>query len=173
MSKSTYLFIFIALIYVGYKVIISTNGANAGELAPDFTSKLIDESKFSLTDLRGNYVLLDFWGSWCGPCRNENPRLVALYDQFKNQNFKNAKGFEVVTVALEKNDRTWRSAATKDGFSWNYQIVEQVRYVALSPIARKYGVSELPSKFLISPDGELLGKTSLQEVEELLSSKLK
>ncbi len=152
---------------------MARNSANSGEQAPNITTVLTDDSHFSLEDLKGNYVLLDFWGSWCGPCRRENPYVVALHNKFKDQEFKDADGFKVVTVALEKNGKTWRKAAENDGFNWKYQIVEQVKFVALSPIARKYGVTDLPTKFLINPKGELVGKVSLQEVDKLLDSKVK
>ena len=171
MSKSTYVLIFIILAYLAYRIIMAKNGANSGELAPDITSNLVDGSEFALSDLKGNYILIDFWGSWCAPCRRENPMLVALHNKYKGTQFKDAEGFEVVTVALEKNDKTWRNAAEKDGFNWKYQIVEQAKFVALSSVARNYGVTDLPTKFLINPKGELIGKTSLQKVDDLLSSK--
>ncbi len=149
------------------------NGASKGEIAPEISGQLIDGSEFNLSDLRGNYVLIDFWGSWCAPCRRENPKLVALYRKYNNQSFTDADGFEVVTIALEKNNRTWQNAAEKDGFNWEFQIVDEVKFVALSAYARFYGVTDLPSKFLINPNGELVGKVNFQTVEELLSSKLK
>jgi len=133
----------------------------------DFTAELIDGSTFSLKDLRGNYVLLDFWGSWCPPCRRDNPNLVKLYKEFNNQTFKNAEGFEIVTIALEKNDKYWQKAATKDGFNWKYQIVEISKIVMLSSLAQKYGVKDIPTKFLIGPEGNIIGAN--QSYDELRS----
>lgn len=140
---------------------------SADELAPDFQTELVDGSTFSLSDLRGEYVLLDFWGSWCPPCRKDNPNLVKLYDEFSSAKFKNAKGFNVVTVALERDNKRWESAANKDGFKWKYQIVDISRIVMLSSLAQKYGVTDVPSKFLIGPDGQIIG--SNQSYEQIRS----
>ena len=67
-----------------------------GEAAPEISATLLNGSEFKLSALRGNYVLLDFWGSWCGPCRRENPSLVKLYNTFHGQSFEAASGFEIV-----------------------------------------------------------------------------
>ncbi len=137
--------------------------AQEGEQAPDFETTLVDGSSFQLSKLQGKYVLLDFWGSWCPPCRKENPKLVQLHTTYPNQ-------LTIVTVGLEKDATSWKKAAEKDGFVWKNQIVHQNKFVMLSPIARKYGVSEIPSKFLISPEGKLLGKLSFEEIDQILAN---
>lgn len=137
------------------------NVATKGELAPDFTTTLIDGTPFKLSDLQGSYVLLGFWGSWCPPCRKENPKLVALHQKYADK-------LTIVTVALEKDSISWRKAAKRDGFTWENQIVDQNRFVMLSSIARQYGVSEIPAKFLISPEGELIGELSFKQIDSLL-----
>jgi len=140
-------------------------------LDSDFTTELTDGTEFSLKDLRGKYVLLDFWGSWCPPCRRENPNLVKLYSEFNNQKFKDADGFEIVSVALEKNDKYWEKAATKDGFNWKYQIVEISKIVMLSSLAQKYGVKNIPAKFLIGPKGNIIGANqSYDEIRSFLTN---
>ncbi|WP_219006762.1 TlpA family protein disulfide reductase [Aquimarina litoralis] len=138
--------------------------ATHGEQAPDFEATLIDGSPFKLSDLQGTYVLLDFWGSWCPPCIKESPELVALHKKHSNQ-------LTIVTVALEKNLKTWKKVADKYGYTWKHQIVNQNRFVLLSDIARKYGVSEIPTKFLISPDGTLLGMYSFEQIDKILTKK--
>lgn len=144
-----------------------------GKQAPDFSTELITGEKFSLSDLKGEYVLLDFWGSWCGPCRRDNPSLVSLYNEFNTLSFKDAKGFKVVTIALEKNDRHWRKAAERDGFAWKHQIVQEAKIVLLSPLAQKYAVSEVPTKFLIGPNGNILGvNQQYEEIKAYLKSKI-
>lgn len=172
--KKTLVAIAIALmIYLAYCFIYSPT-KNDGKLAPDFTASLVDGSDFELSDLRNNYVLLDFWGSWCAPCRRDNPNLVALHNQFHNKSYKDAENFEVVTVALEKNDKQWKKAAEKDGFIWKNQIVKTARYVLTDPIAIKYGVKDVPSKFLIDPKGNIVGvNQSKQEIASYLSEKLR
>ncbi len=138
------------------------DNAEKGALAPDFETTLIDGSSFKLSDLRGKYVLLDFWGSWCPPCRKENPKLAELHQKYSDE-------LTIVTVALEKDTLSWKKAAQKDGFVWKNQIVDRNRFVRLSSIARKYDVTEIPVKFLISPDGKLIGKCTFAEVHNLFS----
>lgn len=153
-------------IYLLSMLFIKTGSVSNGDKAPNFTAELIDGSSFQLSDLRGNYVLLDFWGSWCGPCRRENPHIAELYKKYDGK-------LEVVTVALEKNLKYWKKAAEMDGFTWKYQIVEQSKFVMLSALARKYGVTNLPTKFLITPEGELLSGLSFEEMDALLTKKIK
>ncbi|WP_298317878.1 TlpA disulfide reductase family protein [uncultured Aquimarina sp.] len=138
------------------------SAAEKGDLAPDFETTLIDGTSFKLSNLQGKYVLLDFWGSWCAPCLKESPELVALYKKHNNQ-------LTIVTVALEKNLKSWKKVADKYGYTWKNQIVNQNRFVLLSDIARKYGVSEIPAKFLISPEGKLMGTYTFKQIDDLLS----
>ncbi len=103
-------------------------------------------------------------GSWCAPCLRESPQLVSIYDSYANN-------LVIVTIALEKDDKTWRKAADKFGFVWKHQIVEENQFVLMSSIARKYGVTEIPAKFLISPNGELMGRYSFKKIDSLFSLK--
>jgi len=151
------------VIYYACYFYVQNSGAGKGEIAPDFQTELIDGSSFKLSDLRGGYVLLDFWGSWCGPCRKESPNLVALHTRHGHH-------LTIVSVALEKNAESGRLAAIQDGYIWKTQIVEQSSLVMLSEIARKYGVSEIPAKFLISPEGEILPSRSFAEIDDFMSS---
>ena len=159
------LFIGIGL-YLISMFVIKGGSASNGDKAPDFEAELIDGSGFRLSDLRGDYVLLDFWGSWCGPCRRENPHIAALYKKYDGK-------LKVVTIALEKNLKHWKKAADYDGFTWKYQIVEQSRLVMLSALARKYGVTNLPTKFLITPEGELMSDLSFEKMDAVLAEKIK
>ena len=85
-----------------------------GESTPDFTATTITGEQLELSSLRGNYVLLDFWGSWCGPCRQENPRLVQLYDKYQNTSFQQAESFVVISIGIEENENRWRRAIERD-----------------------------------------------------------
>ena len=164
------LLVWIVLLFAAYIFFLRSPDQKKGESAPDFTAELITGEQFNLSDLRGDYVLLDFWGSWCGPCIRESPELVRLNDDFAGKSINGDKAFHVVTVALEKNDRTWRRAAERMGFDWKYQIVQESKVVLLSPIAQKYAVSEIPAKFLIDPEGNVIGvNQSFDEIRQVLS----
>ncbi|MBK7808106.1 MAG: TlpA disulfide reductase family protein [Saprospiraceae bacterium] len=127
---------------------------DSGEKAKDFNVTLADGDSFALSQLRGRYVLLDFWGSWCGPCRKESPELTALYKETKDKTYINASGFDIVSVAIETKKENWDNARQKDGHVWKFQIGEFDRFS--SPIATLYGVREIPTKYFISPEGLIL-----------------
>lgn len=147
--------------------------APEGKVAPAIEAQLIDGNDFMLEDLRGHYVLLDFWGTWCPPCRKDNPNLVAIYRQFHNKTFKDAAGFEIVSVALEKTDKYWRKTILKDSLAWPYHILKESRVVLTDPLARAYGVTDLPTKFLINPQGKIVGTNlTRQQIEEYLRARL-
>lgn len=143
-----------------------------GEMAPQFTAQLIDGAEFSLSEMKGKYVLLDFWGSWCGPCRRENPSIVKLYDRFNGKTFADASGFEVISVAIENNESRMKNAIVKDNLKWKYHIPQLDRFN--SPLVIQYGVKEIPTKYLINPDGNIMSvNQTAYEIERLLSERLK
>ena len=143
-----------------------------GKKAPNFSVKLIDQSTYSLSDSQGNYVLLDFWGSWCNPCLREINELIRINDRFKLSYFNEKAQLDIVTIALEKKGNNWKKVAQKFHFDWKFQIVQFHKFVLNSNIANKYGVTEIPSKFLIDPNGIIiLSNTSYSEIEKYLDSK--
>lgn len=130
--------------------------------APDFTAQMLNGGEFTLSDLQGKYVLLDFWGSWCGPCRRENPALVQLHAQHGGKNF------EIVSVAIERSEKSLRNAIKKDNLGWEYHIPQLQRFK--SPVAQLYGVREIPTKYLISPEGAIIGvNPSVSEINHMLT----
>ena len=144
-----------------FKLSVPTN--KQGKSAPEIEATLLNESLFKLSDLQGKYVLLDFWGSWCPPCRKDNPNLVALYDKY------NSSGLEIVSVALEKNEKSLKKAILNDGLRWPYHIMRTSRLVATDALALKYGVTDLPTKFLIDPKGNIIGvNLSKDEISQIL-----
>ncbi|MFY0255440.1 redoxin domain-containing protein [Chitinophaga sp. 30R24] len=123
-----------------------------GATAPDFTQNDIHDQPVKLSDFRGKYVLLDFWASWCAPCRAENPNVVAAYKKFKDKNFI------VLSVSLDQAGKkaAWLGAIEKDGLQ-DFVHVSDLKYWD-NAVARKYGVRGVPTNYLIAPDGKIVAK---------------
>jgi peroxiredoxin len=115
-------------------------GQNAIDLSlPDLNGKMV-----SLSDMKGKIVLIDFWASWCGPCRHNNPRLIKLYNKY------HGKGLEIYGISLDEDVESWKKAVLHDKLTW-VQVIDDRGWEALS--ASKYGVEMIPSSFLIDRQG--------------------
>lgn len=123
--------------------------AGVGEVATNITGATPDGKKMSLTDLRGKYVLIDFWASWCGPCRRENPNVVRLYEKYKS------KGFDILGVSLDTNKDKWVAAIKKDKLSWHH--ISDLKGWS-SELSKPYGVRGIPYTVLIDKEGNIIGK---------------
>jgi peroxiredoxin len=122
-----------------------------GNLAPDFIQNDVNGNPIKLSSLRGKYVLIDFWASWCGPCRQENPNVVRVYNKYKSKNFT------ILGVSLDKPDAraNWLNAIKNDGLTWTQ--VSDLKYWS-NQAALLYYVSAIPSNFLLDPNGKIVAK---------------
>jgi thiol-disulfide isomerase/thioredoxin len=157
--------------YAGYYFYKLPKYSN-GQKAPQFKAELLNGDSFNLSDLEGKYVLIDFWGSWCGPCRRENPQLVDLYNKHNNSIFTDASGFEVVSIGVENREASWKTAIQKDGLEWPYHIAQTERFK--SPIVSQYGVKEIPTKYFLNEKGEIIGvNLDIAEIDRMLERRKK
>lgn len=140
-------------------------GLMVGGVAPEIALNDTTGNAVALSSLRGKYVLIDFWASWCGPCRMENPNVVRMYNKYKD------KGFTIYSVSLDQNRENWVKAIRNDNLTWTH--VSDLRYWQ-SAAAQQYGVTGIPKTFLIDKEGKIIAKDLRgpaleQKLEEVLN----
>ncbi len=147
-----------------------------GEKAPNFRIVQTPSGEVKeLTDLEGQYVLIDFWGSWCAPCRKENPELVNLYNKYASKKFQDADGFQIVSVGVERDKARWRRAIKRDELNWKYHIIDETENLKFfnGEITGLYGVKQIPTKYLLNPRGQIIGvNQSVEAIDKMLENKL-
>ncbi|HRF39522.1 MAG TPA: TlpA disulfide reductase family protein [Saprospiraceae bacterium] len=128
-----------------------------GAEAPDFAQATPEGKMLKLSELRGKVVLIDFWASWCGPCRRENPNVVRMYQQYKD------KGFEILGVSLDRDRQRWLDAIQQDGLTWLH--VSDLQQWS-NAVAQMYGVSSIPHTVLLDAEGRILARNLRGEALE-------
>ena len=140
-------------------------GLEIGARAPEIALSDVNGKIIKLSSLKGNVVLIDFWASWCRPCRAENPNVVKLYNKYKNKNFT------IYSISLDQDRKKWIDAINQDQLSWPNHVSELTGWKSTPGI--QYGVSSIPKTFLIDKDGiiigyDLRGSTLEKKLSELL-----
>lgn len=144
----------------------SNETISLGQQAPELAFMTPTGETLKLSDInKKRLVLIDFWASWCRPCRMANPKLVEIYDHYKDKKFKDAKkGFTVLSVSLDQNKEAWVNAIQKDNLSWPYHISDLGAWQ--SKAAELYGIQFIPQAFLVDANGKVIGKYNTAEQAE-------
>ena len=134
------------VLFIGSSLFVKAQVA-VGDIAPEFSLRNVKDSLLSLSSLHGKVVLLDFWASWCAPCRAANPGLVKLYNKYR------PKGFEVLGVSIDSKKEAWLKAVAQDHIQY-----QQVNDTAgwNSPVAEQYGINQIPTSFLLDKEGKII-----------------
>jgi thiol-disulfide isomerase/thioredoxin len=165
MNKKWIVVIVLLIGWIVVRYMYRTPSAINGAKANDFTALLPNGDSISLSAIlkKGHrYILLDFWGSWCGPCRVEAPELVAFYDEFK------AKQLEIIGIGIEHDPNRWKQAIAQLNLHWTYHVSDLKHFD--SPLAKKFGVRVIPTKILLNGEGTIIAvNPTFEELRKIIN----
>ena len=131
-------------------------GTNIGDRALELAYNNPNGEEMNLFDIKNKLILIDFWASWCGPCRRENPNLVDAFKKYNKTKFKDGNGFEIYSLSLDKNQEAWLKAINQDQLFWEYHVSDLGGWQ--SEGSQKYNIKSIPSNVLINDKGVIIAK---------------
>ncbi|MCB0697973.1 MAG: TlpA family protein disulfide reductase [Chitinophagaceae bacterium] len=178
MKKLTSTLFILAIGIISAQAQYQNEKIKVGDVAPDIAYPTPKGDTIRLSEINNKrYVLIDFWASWCGPCRRANPRLVSMYREYKDKKYVDAKkGFTVLSVSLDQDKEKWIAAIAKDSLEWEYHMSDLGGWSAAP--AQTYGVQFVPQAVLVGPDGKILAtynsaELAAEELDKHVKSKKK